>query len=166
MSRYLSAFIVGAVALLAACSPTSSSSPSTSAPPGGSAECAALPSATIQQVTGTPVHGVARGSFPGAGGTCGNYTNADGEPYLGINRLTSQAEYRQSLAAVPDSIYPVRQALPGIGEEATLFSDSAHNPHLRYLVARAGDHGVVIFPFSGSHISDDQLRQLAATALN
>jgi hypothetical protein len=36
---------------------------------------------------------------------------------------------------------------------------------LRYLVARAGDRGVVIFPLSGSHITDAQLQQLATSAL-
>ena len=142
MSRYLCALFVGAVALLAACSPASSSSTPAAAPTS-----------------------VARGSFAGAGGTCGNYTNADGEPYLGINRLTSAADYRASLAAVPDSIYPVRQALPGIGEEAVLFSDSAQNPHLRYLIARSGEQGIVIFPFSNAHLTDDQLKDLAAAAL-
>ena len=141
MSRYLVALMVGAVALLAACSPAAPASPSTTAlvAPAASTECAALPSATIQQVTGHARSRCGPRLLPGAGGTCGNYTNADGKPYLGINRLTSSADYRASLAAVPDSIYPVRQALPGIGEEAVLFSDSAQNPQLRYLVARAGE---------------------------
>ena len=165
MSRYFAVLFVGAVALLAACSPTAASSTSAPLAAAPTNECAILPSATIQQVTGTAVNGVARGSFPGAGGTCGNYTTADGTPYLGINRLTSSADYRSSLAAVPSDIYPVRQAIAGLGEEAVLFSDSAQTPHFRYLVARSGDKGVVIFPFSASHITDTQLTQLATTAL-
>jgi hypothetical protein len=126
MSRTLLNFVFAGAALvvMAACSPAPTSVSPAPAPASGS-DCPILPATTITQVTGTSVRGVARGSFVGAGGTCGNYTTAAGEPYLGINRLSSRADYSRSLAAVPDSIYPVRTSLPGVGEEAILFTDSA-----------------------------------------
>ena len=157
-------FLVAAAALVvgAACSSAPAAVTTTKA---GSDECSVLSAQAIQSVTGTSVRGVARGAFVGAGGTCANYVDGAGAPYLGVNRLVSKAEYSRSLAAVPEGIYPVRQSLGGVGDEAILFADAASNPHLRYLVAHAGERGVVIFPFSGSNITDDQLRELASAAL-
>jgi hypothetical protein len=60
-------------------------------------------------------------------------------------------------------VYPAREAVPGLGEEAMLFKAEGG---LRYLVARQGESGVVLFPLgAGFAMSDQQLRDLAAKAL-
>jgi hypothetical protein len=131
-----------------------------------SGECSALTAADISTVTGDSVTAVARGSFPGAGGTCGNYTSADGKPYLGINVSKSTGAYQMALSAVPKEIYPVSEKLQGVGDEAVLLKDSAQNTHMRYLVAHKGDAAVVLFPLTGQdNLSDDELKQLASRAL-
>jgi len=51
--------------------------------------------------------------------------------------------------------------MSGLGDEAILFKGPGG---MRYLVARQGDAGVVLFPL-GATVSDDQLRALATRAL-
>lgn len=136
-------------------------------PAPASGECAVLDPAAVERVTGTAVRGVARGSFAGAGGTCANYTTADGKPYLGVNALTSAGEYASTVAAVPAMVYQDKTPLSGLGDEALLFTDRADRPSIRYLVARKGERGVVLFPLSGAaDVSDAQLRELAEVALS
>ncbi len=132
------------------------------AQPGG--ECSILTAADIKAVTGADVRPVTRGAVLGAGGTCGNYITPDSQAYLGVNRLESQSEFGASVSAVPDDVYPNKQSLAGLGDEAVLFKDETG--HLRYLVARNGGKGVVVFPLGGGEISDEQLRQLAERALS
>jgi hypothetical protein len=126
-------------------------------------ECAVLTAADIHLATGMVVKAVLRGSTPGAGGTCGNYVTAgSGELFLGINRLSSRREYAASVAAVPREVYPEKRALTGLGEEAVLFV----GPGVRYLVARQGNEGIVIFPLVDERtLSDAQLRNLAERAM-
>jgi hypothetical protein len=173
-SRLLIALGVGLLLLTAACGGAAPAGPAAPAPatqstaaPAGRAggECAVLTAADVTAVTGAAVTAVARGAFAGAGGTCGNYATAAGEGYLGVNRLTSAAEYSASIDAVPADVYPVRERLTGLGDEAVLFKDRAVRPYIRYLVARQGAGGVVIFPHTDA-ISDDALKQLAAKALS
>jgi hypothetical protein len=130
-------------------------------------ECAALPSAAISGVTGTSVRSAQRGAFPGAGGTCGNYTTESGEPFLGVNVVSSASDFGATVASVPSSVYPVRSRIDGLGEEAIMFTDQADKPLLRYLVARDAGRGVVLFPLgsAGRAMSNAQLQQLAALAL-
>jgi NitT/TauT family transport system substrate-binding protein len=135
-------------------------------PAAAAGECSVLDAAAIEKVTGTPVRGVAGGSFAGAGGTCANYTTGDGKPYLGVNALNSPAEYASTVAAVPALVYEAKTPLRGLGDEAVLFTDRADRPSIRYLVARKGDHGVVLFPLSGAQdLADAKLRELAEVAL-
>jgi hypothetical protein len=154
--------LAGATLTLAACSGYTPSTPSVSTTAG---ECSVLTANTIASLTGESARAVPRGSFAGAGGTCGNYTTDDGRPLLGVNDLQSTADFRSAVAAVPADIYTVSQHLDQVGDEAILFKDRAEKPMLRYLVARQQSHGVVIFPLSGGSLSDAQLQQLAAAAL-
>lgn len=67
------------------------------------------------------------------------------------------------MSAVPADLYPDKEPVPGLGEEAVLFKGPGG---LRYLVARQGASGVVLFPLGeGVGMSDRQLRDLAARAL-
>jgi hypothetical protein len=124
--------------------------------------CNLLTSADIKAVTGTEVQSMDRDPTKGAGGTCGNFKTPDGQAYLGINRLTSSVEYKMALGAVPEDVYPIRRSILGLGDEAVLMKDETQR--IKYLVARKGNAGVVLFPL-GARISDDQLRQLAERAL-
>lgn len=130
----------------------------------GSAECSILTAADVQQVTGKEVHDIAQQSKAGAGGRCANYATADGNLYVGVSQLTSAADYKTAVAAVPESVYPKRDALTGVGEEAILMKDTTGK--LRYLVARKGSRGVILFPSYRSGISDEQLKKLATLALS
>jgi hypothetical protein len=69
------------------------------------------------------------------------------------------------MIAVPKSIYRKREKLRNVGDEAVLMKDESGR--LRYLLARKGHHGVVLFPFSSnsSRPSDDELKKLAIVAL-
>jgi hypothetical protein len=141
---------------------TASSGSTNAAPVNG---CTILTPADIRAVTGIEVHLIARGQSPGAGGTCGNYATAEGDAYLGVNALERASEYTASVSAVPEDVYPQREAVAGLGEEAVLMKDDTGM--LRYLVARKGERGVVLFPLGrqGRAMSDGQLRQLAERAL-
>jgi hypothetical protein len=132
---------------------------------GAARECRILTAADVKAATGADVHLIPRGSSPGAGGTCGNYATADGEAYLGVNALQTASEYDLAVAAVPRDIYPTRRVVAGLGDQAILMKDETGR--LRYLVARKGDRGVVLFPLgSGMQgISDDRLGQLAQRSL-
>jgi hypothetical protein len=127
--------------------------------------CAILTPADILTVTGIEAHLIARGQSAGAGGTCGNYATADGDAYLGVNELKTASDYAASVGAVPQDVYPRREALTGLDDEAVLMKDDTGM--LRYLVARKGQRGVVLFPLGrkGRAMSDGQLRQLAERAL-
>jgi hypothetical protein len=128
----------------------------------GAAECTILTAADIRSITGTTVVAVSRESTPRAGGTCGNYTTQSGILYLGVNRLSSPSEYTSSVNAVPADLYPDRRPLTGIGDEAVMF----RGPGLRYLVARQGGTGVVLFPLvNAAQLSDEHLVALAQRAL-
>jgi hypothetical protein len=132
----------------------------------GSGECPALDAAAIARVTGTPVRAVARGSFPGGGGTCANYVTEAGQPYLGVNDLAANGDYASTIAAVPSAIYPVKTRLPGVGDEPILFQDQAERPSIRFMVAHQVSHTIVLFALSGANsLTTAQLQQLAPTAL-
>lgn len=157
------ALAAGAILLVVGCA--SANPPSDSASGAGSSgrECRQLTTSDIQAITGTAVQAVERGATPGAGGLCGNYATADGQGYLGVNALTSSADYTSAVKQVPADIYPVKEGVVGLGDEAVLFKDK--NPaSIRYLVARQGNAGVVLFPLTKS-ITDDQLKSMAAKAL-
>lgn len=125
--------------------------------------CALLSAADVQATTGTHVQEVPFGSKPGAGGKCANFATDNGRLYLGVSALTSAADYAAATAAVPTQIYPRREPLPDVGDEAVLMKSD--NGMLRYLIARKGAHGVILFPF-GPQPDDTKLRQLAVLALS
>ncbi len=133
---------------------------------GGGAEAAAcdiLTATDVQAATGVAVQRIERGAAIGAGGTCVNFATSDGQAYLGVNRLSSAAEFSSSVGAVPKDIYPKQSPVPGLGEEAVLFSSPEG---MRYLVARQGTSGVVLFPLGeGFKMTDQQLTDLAKQAL-
>ena len=157
-----------AIAYLAACGPSGEVPGDERKPPAArvAAEggpCELLTAADVQAVTGVTVRRIERNPAIGAGGTCVNFAGADGQAYLGVNRLGSAAEFTASADAVPGDLYPEKVPLPGLGDEALLFKGPGG---LRYLVARQGTSGVVLFPLGeGSKMSDQQLRDLAAKAL-
>jgi hypothetical protein len=153
--------LIGSGLLLAACGRSDSARADSGAAMREGGECAILTVADIQAVTGATVRPVPRGSSPGAGGTCANYIGADGHAYLGVNQLTTKAEYTASVAAVPNDVYPTQEQLAGVGDEGVLFSGPGH---IRYLVAHKGSAGVVIFPLTRD-LSDEMLKQLAKRAL-
>jgi hypothetical protein len=125
--------------------------------------CGILTAADVQAVTGTSVERIERNPAIGAGGTCVNFAGADGQAYLGVNRLSGAADYSASVSAVPEDVYPEKEPIAGLGDEAVLFKGPGG---LRYLVARQEVAGVVLFPLGeGFKISDQQLRDLAAKAL-
>jgi hypothetical protein len=132
--------------------------------------CSMLTQADVQKITGKQVQDVAKGSSPGAGGRCANYATSDGKLYLGISQLDSASEYNRAVASVPESVYPKREKLTGVGDEAILMKDETGL--IRYLVARKGDRGVILFPSGAQGTrakpdpSDDQLKKLAITALS
>jgi hypothetical protein len=126
-------------------------------------ECLILTAADVKNVTGTEVQQVARGSKPGAGGRCANFATTDGKLYLGVSQLSSVSEYQTAIAAVPVDIYPKREKLSGVGDEGILMKDDRGT--MRYLVARKGNRGVVLFPLSRGP-SDEQLKNLANLALS
>lgn len=126
-------------------------------------ECLILTAADVKKVTGTQVQQVARGSKPGAGGRCANYATVEGELYLGVSQLSSVSDYQRAIAEVPEDIYPKREKLSGVGDEAILMKDDRGT--MRYLVARKGNRGVVLFPLSQGP-SDEQLKKLANVALS
>lgn len=132
---------------------------------GRAGDCRVLTATDIREITGATVHLIGRGDSPGAGGTCGNYATPDDDAYLGVNALESASEYTMAVAAVPEDVYPKRQAMPGLGDQAILMKDETGM--LRYLVARKGGRGVVLFPLgrAGRAMSDAQLRELAERAL-
>ncbi len=134
-----------------------------------SQECPILTTADVQTITGTQVQNVPFGSKPGAGGRCANFATTDGHLYLGVSQLASAPDYNKTIAAVPESVYPRREKLTGVGDEAILMKDSTGQ--LRYLVAHKGDRGVVLFPFRQKgqpqqSPNDEQLRKLAIAALS
>jgi hypothetical protein len=130
----------------------------------GSEQCDILTAADVQAATGTAVQRIERNPAIGAGGTCVNFASADGQAYLGVNRLTSTGEFKSAVGAVPGEVYPIKEPVPGLGEEAVLFKAPEG---LRYLVARQGESGVVLFPLgSGFEMTDQQLRDLASKALS
>lgn len=114
----------------------------------------------MERITGTPVKNIPRESQPGAGGTCANFATNDGKLYLGVSEAP---DYKSAVASVPESVYPKREKLAGLGDEAMLMKDST--ARLRYLVARKGKHSVVLFPFKQGNPGDEQLKRLAAAAL-
>ena len=124
-------------------------------------DCSLLTSADVQKLTGTSVKNVPRESQPGAGGTCANFATSDGKLYLGVSEAP---DYNSAVASVPESVYPKRERLAGVGDEAVLMKDSTGR--VRYLVARKGKHSVVLFPFKQSNPSDEQLKKLAVAALS
>jgi hypothetical protein len=129
-------------------------------------ECRMVTPADIKAITGAEVHLIARGASPGAGGTCGNYATPDGAAYLGVNVLQTASEYDMAVAAVPQDVYPKRQPVTGLGDQAVLMKDDTGI--LRYLAALKGNQGVVLFPLgtAGRRMSDAQLRQLAERAIS
>ena len=129
-----------------------------------SGECDLLTAEDVQSATGIAVSRVDRDPMRGLGGTCGNFVDANSEPYLGVNRHTSSGDYATAVNAVPQDLYPTRAPVSGLGDEAMLMSGEGG---LRYLVAREGDLVVVLFPLGkGMGMSDDQLRALAERTLS
>jgi len=125
--------------------------------------CSTLTAADVQKITGTQVHNVLRESKPGGGGRCANFAKSDGNLYLGVSQLTSESDYKKAVASVPESVYPNREKLSGVGDEGVLMKDSTGL--IRYLVARKGNHGVILFPLRKGP-SDEELKKLAAAALS
>ena len=141
-----------------------SRSPEASGDPPASpaSQCEILTAADVLAVTGVTVMRVERGAVTGASGTCVNFITADSLAYLGVNRLNSAGEYTASVNAVPADVYPTRDAVSGLGDEAVLFK----GPGMSYLVVRKGASGVVLFPMGqGAGMPDPQLRDLAPRAL-
>ncbi|HEX6107650.1 MAG TPA: hypothetical protein VFZ26_18845 [Gemmatimonadales bacterium] len=148
-----------AVVLLAACGGSSERTSAATA----AERCDILTAADVQAVTGVAVTRIDRNAAMGAGGTCVNFASPDGRAYLGVNRLESQGEFTASVEAVPSDVYPDRSPVAGLGDEAVLFEGPGG---LRYLVARKGEAGIVLFPLGeGFEMTDDQLRELASRAL-
>jgi hypothetical protein len=126
--------------------------------------CDILTAEDVQSATATSVSRVERDPMRGLGGTCANFVDANGQPYLGVNRHTSSGDYATAVGAVPEDLYPTRTPVSGLGDEAVLMSGEGG---LRYLVARKNDVVVVLFPLGeGMNMSDDQLRALAERALS
>jgi len=113
-------------------------------------ECSLLTAADVERITGTPVKNVPRESQAGAGGTCSNFATRDGKLYLGVSE---PPDYKSAVASVPESVYPKREKLAGVGDEAVLMKDST--ARVRYLVARKGKHSVVLFPFKPDNPNDE-----------
>jgi hypothetical protein len=86
----------------------------------------------------------------------------NGKLYLGISVVSSRAELDAS--APPSQVYPVKQPISGLGDEATLYKTDAAGK-VRFLVVRKSDKGFTMAPFSQS-ISDEQLTQLAGKAVS
>lgn len=124
--------------------------------------CPTLSAADVEKISGVHVQQVPFGSKPGAGGKCANFAMDNGRLFLGVSGLASAADYATAVAAVPQVIYPQRESLKDVGDEAVLMKGAGGAP--RYLVARKGDHGVIIFPF-GPQPDDTKLKQLAVAAL-
>jgi hypothetical protein len=125
--------------------------------------CDLLTAEDVQAVTGTAVAQAERDASVGLGGDCVNFVDAAGEPYLGVNRIAAE-DYDFAVDIVPEFMYEVRDPLTGLGDEAILLR--AGDSGLRYLVARAGRQGVVLFPLGmGVEMTDAQLRGLAERAL-
>ena len=125
-------------------------------------QCSILTSEDVQKIAGVHVQNVPFNSKPGAGGKCANFAADNGRLYLGVSQLSSAADYAAEVAAVPQAVYPERTKLTGVGDEAILMKGA--NGSLRYLVARNGERGVIMFPFDQQPI-DDMLKKLAARAL-
>ena len=117
-------------------------------------QCSILTSEDVQTIAGVHVHN--------AGGKCANFAPDNGRLYLGVSQLSSAADYAAEVAAVPQAVYPERTKLTDVGDEAILMKGADGSP--RYLVARKGERGVIMFPF-GRQPTDDMLKQLAALAL-
>ena len=131
--------------------------------PAGEA-CDILTAEDVQSATGASVSRVERDPMRGLGGTCANFVDANGQPYLGVNRHTSRDDYATAVGAVPQDLYPTRTPVSGLGDEAVLMSGEGG---LRYLVARKDGLVVVLFPLGeGMRMSDDQLRGLGEKALS
>jgi hypothetical protein len=155
--------VVG-LAWLAACGGSPDAAPAKAEAEATATECALLTAADVQAVTGVAVTRIERKPEIGAGGTCVNFAGPDGQAYLGVNRLDSEGAYASSVAAVPEDVYPTREPLAGLGDEAVLLKGPGG---IRYLVARKGGGGVVLFPLGkGFEMTDDQLRELASRALS
>lgn len=128
----------------------------------GAEQCDILTAADVQAATGMAVQRIERNPAIGAGGNCVNFASADGQAYLGVNRLSSAGEFKSAVGAVPEDVYPIKEPVAGLGDEAMLFKSPEG---LRYL-ARRGEAGVVLFPLgSGFEMTDQQLRDLASKAL-
>ena len=124
-------------------------------------QCSLLTAADVEKITGTPVKNIPRESQVGAGGTCTNFATSDGKMYLGVSEAL---DYDSAVASVPEAVYPKREKLAGVGDEAVLMKDSTE--HVRYLVARRAKRSVVLFPFKQNNPSDEQLKRLAAAVLS
>lgn len=132
-------------------------------------ECSILTASDIQTITGTSVVKIPFGSKIGAGGQCANFVTEDQKMYLGVNQIRSISEYTNTLDHVPQAVYPKREKLTDLGDEAVLMKDASGS--MRYLVARKGSKGVVLFPFRNKKNpsldpSDEQLKKLAEIALS
>jgi hypothetical protein len=134
------------------------------------AECNVLTPADIKAVTGADVQAPPAGGSPEHG--CPPYKQADGHPYLEVERKRGPDTYQLAVDAIPPDIYTKRTPVSGLGDEAVLLSDAAGR--LRSLVARKGEVTVVVSPRTydkivggkvQQKISDAQLKQLAERAL-
>ena len=82
----------------------------------------------MQAVTGVAVTRIERKPEIGAGGTCVNFAAPDGQAYLGVNRLDTEGQYAASVAAVPEDVYPTREPITGVGDEAVLLKGPGGTP--------------------------------------
>jgi hypothetical protein len=136
----------------------------------GAVECNALTPADIKAVTGADVQPLSSAGSPEHG--CPPFKEADGKPFLVVERHRGPDRYRLTVEAIPPDVYTKKTPVPGLGDEAVLLADPMGR--LRSLVARKGEVTVVVSPrtydkVSGGkaqqRISDAQLKQLAQRAL-
>jgi hypothetical protein len=95
--------------------------------------CSLLSAADVEKISGVHVQDIPFNSKPGAGGKCANFAIDNGRLFLGVSQLEA-ASYSAEVASVPQAVYPQRENLQGVGDEAVLMKGS--NGSLRYLVAR------------------------------
>ncbi len=126
-----------------------------------SSECPSLTAADVEAITGVSVVAVERGATAGSGGTCANYSTADGGGYVGVNVLSGADSY--ALSFPPEGAYLPPEELSGIGDEAAGFRLIESWPY-SYVVARQGETVAVVFSLS-QEITDAQIAEMAATAL-
>lgn len=130
-------------------------------------ECPALTASDVKAITGQDVHPIAHMPFANIV-QCGNYAVDSGKQLVAINMVKSASSYQSELKSVPNDMYPQRVDLPGIGDEAVLFKSAPGGTgSMRYLLARKGDKGVILMPFTAAKdVTDEMLTKMLETAIS